>query len=78
MAHYQQGPIECIDAMESAFGAQHLAMFCRINAMKYLWRSSHHPAGPEENPRKALYYLNKALQYEVQLKAGQGPGPSGD
>jgi hypothetical protein len=57
MAHYQQGPIECIDAMESAFGAQYLAVFCCINAMmKYLWRSSHHYAGPEENLRKALYY----------------------
>ena len=78
MDWYKQGPIECIDAMESAFGVASMAIFCRINAMKYLWRSSHHPARPEENLRKALYYLNKALQYEVQLKAGQGPGPSGD
>jgi|EP01047_Picozoa_sp_COSAG01_P102426 hypothetical protein len=78
MAHYKQGPIECIDAMESAFGAEQLAIFCCINAMKYLWRMPHHPAGPEENLRKALYYLNKALTYEVQLKAGQGPDLSGD
>ena len=39
MDWYKQGPIECIDAMESAFGVAYMAIFCRINAMKYLWRS---------------------------------------
>ena len=69
MDWYKQGPIECIDAMESAFGVASMAIFCRINAMKYLWRCSHHTAGPEDNLRKALYYVKRALQYEVQLAA---------
>eukprot|EP01047_Picozoa_sp_COSAG01_P016806 COSAG01_NODE_871_length_13024_cov_115.041925_11_plen_74_part_00 len=55
--------------MESAFGVAYMAIFCRINAMKYLWRCSHHTAGPEDNLRKALYYVKRALQYEVQLAA---------
>ena len=78
MAHYQQGPIECISAMESAFGASYMAIFCRINAMKYLWRCGHHFDGVESNLRKALYYLNKALSYELQLKAANGSAASGD
>ena len=78
MAHYQQGAIECITAMESAFGASYMAIFCRINAMKYLWRCGHHADGVESNLRKALYYLNKALSYEIQLKAEDGRGTSGD
>eukprot|EP01051_Picozoa_sp_SAG22_P007680 SAG22_NODE_549_length_9239_cov_7.477899_6_plen_185_part_00 len=35
---YNQGPIECIDAMESAFSRDEIAAFCRINAFKYVWR----------------------------------------
>eukprot|EP01049_Picozoa_sp_SAG25_P016180 SAG25_NODE_3600_length_1026_cov_2.094930_1_plen_123_part_00 len=58
MDWYNQGPIECIDAMESAFGVAYMAIFCRINAMKYLWRCSHHTAGPEDRrprPRCRLH-----------------------
>ena len=34
---YNRGPIECIDAMESAFSRHEIAAFCRINAFKYVW-----------------------------------------
>ena len=37
--HYNQGNIECIDAMESAFGADEVSSFCKLNAFKYLWRA---------------------------------------
>ena len=37
-SHYTQGEIECIDAMESAFGADQLAVYCKIAAFKYVWR----------------------------------------
>ena len=72
-----QGPVECISAMESAFGVPYMAIFCRVNAMKYLWRCGH-TDGVESNLRKALYYLNKALSYELQLKAANGSAASGD
>ena len=61
-AHYKQGEVECIDAMESAFGKERLAVFCTINAMKYLWRSNVHEDGPEVNLRKAAWYIHKGLQ----------------
>ena len=35
-AHYKQGEVECVDAMESAFGKDRVATFCTVNAMKYL------------------------------------------
>ena len=33
-SHYTQGGIECIDAMESAFGAAELAVYCKIADME--------------------------------------------
>jgi hypothetical protein len=50
MAHYQQGPIECIDAMESAFGAQYLAIFCRRDTpprWRLAWLAHRHSAAPK-------------------------------
>ena len=43
-AHYTQGEIPCIDAMISAFGPEQVELFCRINAFKYIWRSTDHVA----------------------------------
>lgn len=58
--HYNKGKIEAIDAMESAFGAAELTVFCRISAFKYLWRSSE--KGNEiEDLQKAAWYINKAI-----------------
>ena len=37
-SHYASGGIECIDAMEAAFGKAEVASFCKLNAFKYLWR----------------------------------------
>ena len=37
-AHYTSGGIECIDAMQAAFGAEAVKNFCLCNAFKYLWR----------------------------------------
>ena len=37
--HYTQGDIECIDAMVEAFGDDQTAIYCKLNAFKYLWRS---------------------------------------
>lgn len=57
--HYNQGGIECIKAMESAFGLDTIAAFCKCNAFKYLWRSDH--KNGTEDLEKALWYLNKLL-----------------
>lgn len=57
--HYNQGNIECIDAMISAFGVKNVKTFCRINAFKYLWRSEQ--KNGEEDIKKAIWYLTKLL-----------------
>ena len=61
-AHYKQGEVECIDALESAFGKERLATYCTLNAMKYMWRANDHEDGLEVNLRKASWYIHKALQ----------------
>lgn len=36
--HYTSGGIECIEAMESAYGTKAVMDFCKCNAFKYMWR----------------------------------------
>lgn len=59
-SHYTQGNIECIDAMEAAFGAEALATYCKIAAFKYIWRCD--LKGGTEDIEKAIFYLNKYLE----------------
>lgn len=56
--HYASGGIECIDAMEAAFGKAEVASFCKLNAFKYIWRCFHKEDGVED-VEKALWYLNR-------------------
>lgn len=56
-SHYTQGSIECIQAMEAAYGKEATAHFCICNAFKYLWRTEH--KNGMEDIDKALWYLNK-------------------
>ena len=62
--HYTQGPIHCIDAMVSAFGKDEVSTFCRLNAFKYMWRSTTHIAGSEQNLRKAMWYMTKSIELD--------------
>ena len=55
--HYNQGNIECIDAMVAAFGKKAVANFCLCNAFKYCWRAEH--KNGLEDTNKAIWYLNK-------------------
>lgn len=58
--HYQSKSsvqIECIDAMRAAFGDNETAIFCKLNAMKYIWRSD--SKNGIEDIDKALWYLEK-------------------
>lgn len=62
-AHYNQGGIECIDAMEAAFGADSVAAFCKLNAFKYIWRSGNKAGNSEsQDLSKAAWYIEKAKQ----------------
>jgi hypothetical protein len=51
---YTQGRVESIEAMESAFSGEDVATFCRLNAFKYVWRSTAHKDSENVNVRKAI------------------------
>jgi len=61
-AHYNQGGIECFDAIVSAYGIKAAQSFCMINAFKYLWRAEH--KNQVEDINKAIWYLEKYKQLE--------------
>lgn len=56
-SHYNQGGIECIDAMVSAFGKEAVSNFCICNAFKYVWRTKQ--KNGIEDVDKAVWYLTK-------------------
>ena len=56
-SHYNQGGIECIDAMISAYGKEAVENFCLLNAFKYVWRNR--DKNGFEDIDKAIWYLNK-------------------
>lgn len=57
--HYNQGDIECIDAMVQVFGKDAVDQYARINAFKYLWRHTY--KNRDEDLKKALWYLRYSL-----------------
>lgn len=62
--HYNQGEIECIDAMISAYGVEAVKSFCLCNAFKYVWRTR--DKNGEEDIKKAQWYLLKYNQLNGQ------------
>lgn len=56
--HYNMGDIECIDAMISAFGKSEVAIWCKINAFKYLWRMDYKDSFFDDLG-KTQWYINK-------------------
>lgn len=64
-AHYNQGSMECIDAMVGAYGKEEVQTFCKINAMKYLWRLGRKDAEAQEIG-KIKWYLDKYLELKEQ------------
>ena len=59
---YTQGNIECIDAIESAFTKEEVQAFGRINAFKYIWRSTSHKDSTIVNVNKAIWFLERSLR----------------
>lgn len=60
-AHYA-GEIECIDAMVQQFGTKAVMEYCKICAFKYIWRCDKKHDSPEEDIRKAEWYIRKWLE----------------
>ena len=61
--HYTQGDIECIDAMVAAFGEYQTAVYCKLNAFKYLWRADlkKNNQDLQKDIKKAIWYLKFAI-----------------
>jgi hypothetical protein len=57
--HYNQGGIECIEAIKAALGDGFVA-YLRGNVMKYLWRCE--LKGGLEDLKKAAWYLDRAIK----------------
>lgn len=56
-SHYNQGGIECWDAMEATYGKEAVKTFCKLNAFKYVWRAD--SKNGMEDIDKAINYLTK-------------------
>lgn len=56
-AHYNQGGIECIDAIKAALTEEEFRGFCKGSALSYIWREKH--KGGMEDILKAEWYLDR-------------------
>ncbi len=62
-SHYNQGGIECIDAIKAAtVGLNGFEGFCAGNALKYLWRWKH--KNGVECLKKCQWYLDRLIEEE--------------
>ena len=67
-SHYNNGGIECIDAIESATeGLTGIEAFCTGNAIKYLWRWKH--KNGVEDLDKAIWYINKLKEVKSNVES---------
>lgn len=65
-SHYADScSMECIESMEIAFGVECTAVYCLINAYKYLWRRK--AKNGSQDVKKALWYLNRYTSYVDDL-----------
>ena len=58
-SHYQQGEVECIDAIRSALSKEEYEGYCRGAILKYVWRFRH--KGGLEDLKKAKVYIDWLL-----------------
>ena len=63
-AHYNQGGVECIDALKAAtVGLEGIQAFCAANAIKYIWRFK--DKNGAEDLDKAMWYIQR-LKEEIR------------
>lgn len=58
-AHYRDGAVECITALQSALGPDGFVAYCQGNCIKYLWRWRH--KGGMQDLHKARWYLDRLI-----------------
>lgn len=67
-SHYNQGDIECIDAMIAAKGLEKTIAFCECSVFKYDWRLGNKDA-EEQEVGKIKWYLDKYLELKKVKEA---------
>jgi len=55
--HYNQGAVECIEAIKSALSPEEFRGYLKGNALKYIWREK--LKGGVQDIAKALWYLER-------------------
>ena len=65
--HYTDSSIECIDAMEAAYGIEAVMWFCVCNAFKYQWRFK--KKNGVEDLKKSQWYQNKYIELSKKVEA---------
>ena len=65
-AHYTDGSIEAIEAIEAALTNEEFRGYCKGNCIKYIWREKH--KGGTESLRKAQWYLDRLIQLDEAQK----------
>lgn len=58
-AHYTQGGIECIDAIEAALTPEEFRGYLKGNCLKYIWRER--LKGGNQSIEKAEWYIRRLL-----------------
>lgn len=59
-AHYADGKVECIDAIESSLTIEAFRGYLKGNIEKYIWRYEN-KGNPKQDLKKAKWYLNKLI-----------------
>jgi len=57
--HYNQGSVECLEAIEASMTKEQFVGYLKGNIQKYLWRFEH--KNGIEDLKKAEFYLNKLI-----------------
>lgn len=73
-AHYTEGNIETIDAIEASMSPEGFADYLKGNTLKYLWRYRH-KGKPLQDLRKARWYLDRLI---LAVSHEQVVAPSSD
>jgi len=68
--HYNQGPIQCIDALEAATtGLEGIEAVCTANALKYLWRWKY--KNGVQDLEKAVWYIQRLIDKQHKEECGK-------
>tara|TARA_Y100001937_G_scaffold24416_1_gene35067 strand:+ start:258 stop:587 length:330 start_codon:yes stop_codon:yes gene_type:complete len=69
--HYNNGSVECIEAIEAMLTPDEFVGYLRGNSLKYRWRMRY-KADPVQDMKKAQWYENKLMEFWLENKDDLG------